>query len=274
MYSGDTDGSLKIWDCETAQCASTFNLGAEIGSVITDGSWVFVGIPNAIKALNSQTGDQCGLDGPVGQVYAMDTNYNMLFAGGQDGVISVWTECCDTNTNSSSIQLTASLHGHTKPVISLIARGNKRLYYSSMGNTIRVWDIDSFQCLQTLISHTDVVMSLLAWEDVLISSSLDKAVKVWAAQEDSSELEVIFSHNEDQGVLALFGVYNHENIPILYCSLKDISVRLYELPLSFIHWCCGWTHHCVEVVGFFFSTICFLLVAFELYFFVFRGMPL
>lgn len=49
LYSGGRDGMLRIWDCHSGKCSEYIRLGAEAGSVICDGPWVFVGIPNSVK---------------------------------------------------------------------------------------------------------------------------------------------------------------------------------------------------------------------------------
>ena len=49
LYSGSSDGTVRLWDCHTGQCANVINLGGEVGSVCSEGPWVFVGLPNVVK---------------------------------------------------------------------------------------------------------------------------------------------------------------------------------------------------------------------------------
>ena len=49
LYSGGSDGTVRLWDCHTGQCANVINLGGEVGSVCSEGPWVFVGLPNVVK---------------------------------------------------------------------------------------------------------------------------------------------------------------------------------------------------------------------------------
>ncbi|GMH09048.1 hypothetical protein Nepgr_010888 [Nepenthes gracilis] len=72
-------------------------------------------------------------------------------------------------------------------------------------------------------------MSLLCWEQFLLSCSLDKTIRVWVATE-SGNLEVTYTHNEEHGVLTLCGMHDSEAKPVLLCSCNDNSVRLYDLP--------------------------------------------
>lgn len=81
LFSASSDGTLRIWDCHTGQCVHTINLQAEAGSLICEGPWVFLGLPNAVKAFNVQTSKDLHLNGVVGQVRAMTVGNGMLFAG-------------------------------------------------------------------------------------------------------------------------------------------------------------------------------------------------
>ncbi|KAH9321721.1 hypothetical protein KI387_016360, partial [Taxus chinensis] len=224
LYSGGQDETVRVWDCQTGQCNSVIKLGAEIGCLLSEGPWIFVGIPNAVKAWNILTSTELSLDGPRGQVHALVVGNGMLLAGIYDGNILAWKFSPASNT----FEPAASLSGHTMPVVTLVS-GADRLYSGSMDHTIRVWDLTTFQCMQTLEGHTSVVMSLLLWEQFLLSSSLDNTVKVWCAM-SSGQLEVTYTHNEEHGVLALCGMHDEQAKPVLICSCNDNSVRLYDLP--------------------------------------------
>ncbi|KAL6004612.1 hypothetical protein ACLOJK_005167 [Asimina triloba] len=187
LYSASKDESVRIWDCQSGQCAAVVNLGVEIGCMITKGPWIFVGLVNAVKAWNMETNNEISLSGPVGQVYSLEANDELFFAGSQPAAI---------------------LLGHNLTVVSLIVGGAQRLYSGSMDSTIRVWDLGTFQCLQTLTDHTSVV---------------------WAATE-SGNIEVTYTHNAEHGVLGLCGMHDAQAKPVLMCACDDNAVRVYDLP--------------------------------------------
>ncbi|MBA0812721.1 hypothetical protein Gohar_026661 [Gossypium harknessii] len=112
LYSGSSDGTARIWDGHTGKCLHFTNLGDEAGSLITEGAWVFIGMKNAVKALNIHSDFELNLKGPVGQVYAMIVAGDMLFAGHG-----------------------ASLEGHNGAV-SCLAVGDKMLFSGSLDKTI------------------------------------------------------------------------------------------------------------------------------------------
>ncbi|KAL2347701.1 hypothetical protein Fmac_001701 [Flemingia macrophylla] len=120
----------------------------------------------------------------------------------EDGVISGWRGSSEASSSSPS-ELVAPLTGHSKAV---------------------VWDMDTLECKMTLNGHTDVVTSLICWDNYLLSSSIDGTIKIWAATEEET-LKVIYTHTEKSS-----GMTDTEGNHILLGSCKDNSVRLYELP--------------------------------------------
>ncbi|KAJ4703054.1 Zinc finger CCCH domain-containing protein [Melia azedarach] len=204
LYSGAKDGTVRVWDCESGECVKIINNRAEIGCLISEGSWVFLGFPNVVKALkiDAATGDYetFVLKGPVGQVNSMAVcNINdVLFAGSEDGVISVWKGSFEANP----FKLVASIKAHSGSVLSLaVGTRKKKLFSSCADGTIRY----------------------------LFSCSLDKTIKIWIANQDGN-FEVTYTHEEQYGVVSLFGMLDAEGKPMLLTSCKDSGIRVYELP--------------------------------------------
>nr|CAD1830351.1 unnamed protein product [Ananas comosus var. bracteatus] len=244
LFSGSNDKTVKIWDCWTGQCVQVVTMEGEVGCIISEGQWVFVGLPNAVKAWNLQDSIDVTLEGPKGQVYALIVGNNTLFAGTQDGSIWAWKP----NPDKCCFEPAATLRGHKKAVVSFIV-GAHRLYSGSGDCTIRVWDFATLQCTHTLTGHESVVMSLLCWDQFLFSCSLDGTVKVWAAAENNG-IEVEYTHKEEHivcleqfhgvilveisiystRVLVLHGVNDAKASPVLMCSCNDNVVRVYDLP--------------------------------------------
>ncbi|KAJ3701825.1 hypothetical protein LUZ61_005530 [Rhynchospora tenuis] len=227
LLSSSEDGTLNFWDCHTGQCILTLNFGTEIGCIMTDGpSSLFVGTRDSVKVYNTENNTLLSLSGPAGLVYALAAHENKLFDGTQNGQILVWRFSPATR----SFYPDACLTGHRQAVRSLVIGGDV-LYSSSQDHSIKkpAWDLTTLECVHTLSDHTDAVMSLLFWDQFLISCSLDQTVKVWAKR-DNGGLEVIYTHTEEHGVLALGGTFDATGQSVLSSSLNDHTVRLYNLP--------------------------------------------
>jgi F-box/WD-40 domain protein 7 len=232
LYTGSQDESVRVWDCGTGQCTNVAPMGGDVGALICAAGWLFVGLPNEVKVWNMATLQQQSLGGPKGQVHALAvTEEGLLFAGTQDGSILVWRFSPATN----QFEPLASMLGHTGPVVTLMLIAN-RLYSGSMDKTIRVWEIASVQCVQTLEGHTNVVMDLLCWDSFLLSCSLDGTVKIWAVNA-AGQLELAFTYPEEDtrsvtltGALKMCGCSDRAEKPVLLVSHNDNTVRLYDLP--------------------------------------------
>ncbi|CAH8300592.1 unnamed protein product [Eruca vesicaria subsp. sativa] len=226
LFSASTDGTLRIWDCHTGQCVHTINLQAEAGSLMSEGSWVFLGLPNAVKAFDVQTSKDLHLNGVVGQVRAMTVGNEMLFAGTSSGSISVWKA---TDSESDPFTYLTSLEGHHSGEVTCFIVGGQRLYSGSADKTIKVWDLSTLECTMTLRQHTDTVTSLLCWDQYLISASLDGTIKVWACSENGN-LKVTNTRRQEQSVHSLCGMSDAEGKPIVFCSYQNGTVSIRDLP--------------------------------------------
>ncbi|KAG6487389.1 hypothetical protein ZIOFF_055975 [Zingiber officinale] len=180
-------------------------MGAEVGALLTEQHWSFMGVFDSFQAYNSHTKTQYIIEELGGQVHAIAASNGFVFAGIQDGSILAW------QFNSEELiteQPMASLDGHLLPV----------------------WDLTSLQCIQTINGHTSSVMSLLSWGPYILSCSLDNSIKIWATSEGSQQLQLVYTHQENNGVISLCGISDANAKSVLICARSDRSICLYDLP--------------------------------------------
>jgi WD40 repeat protein len=75
------------------------------------------------------------------------------------------------------------LRGHTDAVKSLIIRSDgKTLVSASADTTIKLWNLDTGQCLNTLTGHNSSIESIAITPDreMLVSASADTTIKLWS----------------------------------------------------------------------------------------------
>ncbi|CAN0888463.1 hypothetical protein LINGRAHAP2_LOCUS15861 [Linum grandiflorum] len=71
LFSGGSDGLVQAWHCISGH-AGTLNVGGEIGCLVIEGDWLYLGLPSMVKARSLGSGADYNLSGPSGQVYALD----------------------------------------------------------------------------------------------------------------------------------------------------------------------------------------------------------
>ncbi|KAL0458458.1 UNVERIFIED_CONTAM: Zinc finger CCCH domain-containing protein 17 [Sesamum latifolium] len=167
----------------------------------------------SIRAWDSHTGQAWKLQTEAefsfgllpGLVCSMVLDDDKLFAGMEDGSLLMWK----LNLETVTLEAVEKRKEHNGAICSLVLGSNNRLYSGSRDGTIRVWDRQNLQCLHTLYGHTRDVMAVILLDNYLLSASLDNTLK---------------------GFIALCGIHDAEDKPILLCSCNDNTVRLYDLP--------------------------------------------
>ncbi|PWA77958.1 hypothetical protein CTI12_AA221290 [Artemisia annua] len=227
LFCGSKDKSLRVWDCNSGKCDNVLNFDDECGTLVKEGSWMFAGLRDKIMAWNLEAQSEVIIRGNGGQVNAITMSEDTLFAGMEDGTILSWKSTSET----SFCEEPTSLKGHTRSVLSLVV-GAGMLFSGSSDHSIRVWSLDSLECRHVLNGHTGDVTAVICWDRYLFSGSLDKTIKVWGATEDGN-IEQVYKHDVDNGVLAFCGMHDAEKKPMLLCLCKDSGVHIYDLP-SFV----------------------------------------
>ncbi|XP_023641961.1 zinc finger CCCH domain-containing protein 62 [Capsella rubella] len=255
LYSVSKNGKLQIFSRTTFHCIETVNLWEEVGSLISKGTWVFIGLRNNIKAYKVGTTESTVLTKPshpvptyinrtqnrpfvetmvdyintelLGLVTAMMFVEGMLFAGTSYGLISCW-RFEDRMYMVQPFPYIGTLKGsHDDKVTSLVAGGGK-LFSGSADFSIKVWSLSTRRCVQTLRQHSDTVSSLFFWDQLLLSSSLDGTLKTWHCS-GNGLWDLVSSRTQGQSVHALCGMYDLDGRPIILCSYQNGTVGIYNL---------------------------------------------
>jgi WD40 repeat protein/transcriptional regulator with XRE-family HTH domain len=168
LVSGSADRKVKLWSVKTGECLKTFT----------------------------------GHDGEVYSV-AFSSDGQTVVSGSGDQTIKLWDintgQCLKTFTGHSKevfaiaiapnqplehrrLQPNISKAGETPTPQELFEKSNHQILASGSGDqTIKLWDINTGECLKTYTGHTNWILSIAFSPDgqTLFSSSPDRLVKQW-----------------------------------------------------------------------------------------------
>ena len=87
---------------------------------------------------------------------------------------------------------TKVLEGHTNNVYSVVVKDNL-IISSSWDHTIRIWDMNTWECLKVLEGHTDWIRTVFVKDNLIISGSDDATIRITPITLFPGELEVFQS---------------------------------------------------------------------------------
>jgi WD40 repeat protein len=106
-------------------------------------------------------------------------------------------------------------------VVKSLAIHDGKLYSGSWGGTIKIWDLNSNQCIATLIGHDAAVHSLAIYDGKLYSSSSDSTIKIWDLNSNQC-IATLIGHDAAVNSLA---IYDGK----LYSSSSDSTIKIWDL---------------------------------------------
>ncbi|KAG0299899.1 hypothetical protein BGZ98_009665 [Dissophora globulifera] len=165
LVSASDDTTVKLWDISTRTCLRTFTghvgrvqclqtSGDALISIITDG--LRKRAQEGLLARPHGSGSQVGAS-------AASTTVRGACTINRSGVVE--------NAPPSPLQDPNS-DTETRTMLPIIVTGG-------LDNTLKVWDVETGECLNTLFGHVEGVWSLAFDKLRIVSGSLDRTIKVW-----------------------------------------------------------------------------------------------
>lgn len=236
LYSAGKDGQVKVWswDGNQLQQMSSVPLDGECHSLLMYSGWLFAGMMNGVKAINSTSGTQWPMEHPGGAVAALCAHGTYVFTGGLNGTIRVW----EPEATGASFKGLTELTGHTAAIRSLsictVSTGTSYLVSASADGSVKIWDIAAGgTCLQTRTDHGNWVMSAIEAEahneKHLVTAGLDRTIKIYGFQPADG---FVPKHEQpcSGNVTSLCITKNAQGQDILACGQTDGKVVLYSFP--------------------------------------------
>lgn len=215
LVSGSTDRTVRVWNMDTGRCTHIFE-----GHTSTVRCLLIV--PQDKKPTTNNFSSSSQSTPAVNE----STDRPLLVTGSRDASLRVWSlpEVDSTwfpeNAESENPYLRHILKGHTNSVRAIAGHENI-LISGSYDTSVRIWDLESGECLHICNGHREKVYSVGYSHELkrAVSGSMDSTVKVWdtLAGENLFTLE---GHHSLVGLLELTPKY-------LISAAADSTLRIW-----------------------------------------------
>ena len=122
-----------------------------------------------------------------GFVYALTveshaaTGKQLLFSGSGDGYVKIWSL-----DNRVPVFL-KSLKVSYGSVLALAIKEGV-LITGAQDGEIKAWDLETFQCIRSLIGHSDDILALSCRSNLLFSASADGSIRRWNSNHECTQI--------------------------------------------------------------------------------------
>ncbi|KAF9116106.1 hypothetical protein BGX27_004904 [Mortierella sp. AM989] len=237
LITGSMDRTLKIWNYHTGQCIRTLQGHTDgVVSLDFDSRILASGsVDSTIKIWNFATGECSTLKGHSDLVNKVQIYKNtMLFSASDDTTAKLWdiasrtclrtfaghvgrVQCLQTSgdalisilSNHRQGRLIGSRQsGQRSPVYDGSSSENESrtrntiVVTGGLDNTLKVWNAETGECLNTLFGHEGGVWSLAFDKLRIVSGSLDTTIKVW----DTESGECLYTLSGPEGPVTCVGL--------------------------------------------------------------------
>ena len=174
--------TIRVWDLTTGRCKRILNFTANIFTMIPDEGKLLAASDWEIKIIDIKTGlainswQEDSITSPCSALEASTDGKNAL-TGRVDGNIDI----IDMESGEECIWLWEK---HDKLVSSVaIFQDNTKAVSASWDKTLKIWDISTGECHDTLSGHEAEVSCIAVSNDgnKIISGSWDHTIKLWDA---------------------------------------------------------------------------------------------
>ncbi|KAF9106340.1 hypothetical protein BGX29_009757 [Mortierella sp. GBA35] len=206
LASGSVDATIKIWNFATGQCSTLKGHSDLVNKVqIYKKDLLFSTSDDTTVKLWDIATRTClrTFTGHVGRVQCLQTSgdalisilansrhdkYAALESASQGSVVSRARATSPAYESSSSDSETRT----TRPIVVT----------GGLDNTLKIWDVETGACLNTLFGHEGGVWSLAFDKLRIVSGSLDKTIKVW----DTESGECLYTLSGPEGPVTCVGL--------------------------------------------------------------------
>ncbi|KAJ3211676.1 hypothetical protein HDU67_004355 [Dinochytrium kinnereticum] len=219
IISGSLDRTLRVWNMKTFECIRVLE-GHNDGVVCLhfDDKILASGSADAtIRVWNIATGKCFVLKGHSDWVNQLEIyRKTMLFSCSDDQTVRLWDLQTKQQIRSFSghNDQVQSLHislPHTRNPLRATSEskgGDAKLVTASLDKTVKVWSIDTGECLKTLFGHEEGVWCVSSDTLRIVSGSNDRKIILWDLESGTS----------------MYTLNGGHTLPVSCCYLTDTKI--------------------------------------------------
>ncbi|KAI9482935.1 MAG: quinon protein alcohol dehydrogenase-like superfamily [Benjaminiella poitrasii] len=200
MASGSTDRTIRVWNFSAGECCTLTGHTEWVNSVrfcqegamlvsASDDSTIRlwdVQTRSCIRVLNGHVGQvQIAIPSPTGfthrfseeEIYSRQPQNNGNHFS--SNIPPFYQPACASENNRRNSTSTAKSKATIPATNTAVLSRNPIIISGSLDNTIKIWDMNTGNCIRTLFGHVEGVWSLAYDTLRIISGSHDKTVRVW-----------------------------------------------------------------------------------------------
>jgi WD40 repeat protein len=223
VASSCSTGSVKVWDSNSGQCLSNFDVKETwifAISYLSNSKLLALTSPGKVwditERLCISNLGSCDNEVSCGAFFPRP---DTIVTGSRYGTIKFWS--------SGNGEFLRKLEGHSDRITNFAFSPDiKCLASGSRDRTIKIWNIDSGKCLHTIDAHEDMVNSLAFSSDFKLFSScsltLDGGIKLWETQNWNC---ITTLHGHTSWVESL--EFSHDS-KLLVSGSEDHSIKLWD----------------------------------------------
>lgn len=234
------DGTAKIWNAESGECARTFMSHGDnsdtdsddddkkcVNTAVFSANGVTVltaSSDGSVKIWNAQTGVCMQTLGNHGRSQSCDSiggvnsavfspDGTMVLTAGLDGTVKIW------NTSTTECTLTLATRGCSCNTAAFSADGSAVLTVFA-DHIAQIWSTKTGECMQTISGHHGSLVSAVFSPDgaSVLTASTDGTARVWSS-EAKQFTDVVFSHGKPLS----FAVFSADASMVLTASNDGIA---------------------------------------------------
>ena len=174
IVSASNDGDMRLWDVKSESCIRKFKHSGRVHYATFS--------PDGNRILSISDGKVRIWDVKTGNVKIEFDGFRSASFSPNGKIIATSTRDKVNIHNAFTGRRIASLTGHSNSVSSIrFSPDGQVLATSSDDETIRIWDVKTWKCINVLEGHKDFVnsVSFSPDGDNLVSASSDNTIKIW-----------------------------------------------------------------------------------------------